>query len=232
MTFQDMHELLRLELNRRIDRGTLTGTLLARQTGFQQAHISNFLNRKRALSLDGLDRVLAAQNLSVEHFLPLEIEAAAPAPLSEQIPVIPPSVAANHARITSAVTIETLTIAASRLHSYPANPIKSRIPWQRFVAVRLDSTQAAPMQPFLTPNALVIIDRHHTSLAPVHSTKPNIFAVQHGDGLVFRYVQAEEKALILRPHDSNANIHRIVFNRHETAADFIVGRACLTLADL
>ena len=66
MNFQDLHELLRLELLRRIELGSLTGTSLARQSGFRQAHISNFLNRKRSLSLDGLDRVLAAQNLSIE----------------------------------------------------------------------------------------------------------------------------------------------------------------------
>ena len=232
MTFQDMHELLRLELNRRIDRGTLTGALLARQAGFQQAHISNFLNKKRALSLEGLDRVLTAQDLSIEQILPIEVEAASPSALTESIPVVPASVAANHARITSAVTIETLTVAAARLHNYPADPIKSRIPWTRFVALRLDTTQAAPMQPFLTPNALVVIDRHDTSVAHRHSAQRSIYAVQDGTSLIFRYIQPEEKSLILRPFDINSDTQRIVFNRHETATDYIVGRACLTFADL
>ena len=77
MNFQDLHELLRLELLRRIDRGTLTQSRLAQQAGFQQAHISNFLNRKRALSLEGLDRVLASQNLSIDQILPLDLAAAA-----------------------------------------------------------------------------------------------------------------------------------------------------------
>src|SRR5438270_4174314 len=92
MNFQDLHELLRLELLRRIERGILTGSRLAQQAGFQQAHISNFLNRKRALSLEGLDRVLAAQNLTIDQILPLEITAAAapPAPSdpTEIVPVI------------------------------------------------------------------------------------------------------------------------------------------------
>ena len=65
MNFADLHELLRLELLRRINAGTLTGTRLAQQTGFQQAHISNFLNRKRALSMEGLDRVLAS--MAIDH---------------------------------------------------------------------------------------------------------------------------------------------------------------------
>src|SRR5258708_29124053 len=92
MNFQDLHELLRLELLRRIERGALTGSRLAKQAGFQQAHISNFLNRKRALSLEGLDRVLASQNLTVEQILPLDITAntpCAPPPSSDPIDVIP-----------------------------------------------------------------------------------------------------------------------------------------------
>src|SRR5437763_15224163 len=78
MNFQDLHELLRVELLRRIERGTLTGSRLALQAGFQQAHISNFLNKKRALSLEGLDRVLASQNLTIDQILPLELSAPQP----------------------------------------------------------------------------------------------------------------------------------------------------------
>jgi hypothetical protein len=72
MKFEMLHENLRLEILRRIDRGVLSGSTLARATGFQQAHISNFLNRKRSLSLEGLDRVLTAQNLSVLDLLPAD----------------------------------------------------------------------------------------------------------------------------------------------------------------
>ena len=47
-----------MELLSRIDREVLTAAVLARQTGLQQPHISNFLNSKRRLSLQALDRVL------------------------------------------------------------------------------------------------------------------------------------------------------------------------------
>ena len=49
----------------RIDDGQLTGLGLARVTGFKQAHISNFLNQKRSLSLEGMDKVLATQHMSI-----------------------------------------------------------------------------------------------------------------------------------------------------------------------
>ena len=95
MNFQDLHELLRLELLGRIESGSLTGTALARQSDFKQAHISNFLNGKRALSLEGLDRVLAAEGLSVDQLMPVELSAAedgwgsaAAAAETEAIPVV------------------------------------------------------------------------------------------------------------------------------------------------
>src|SRR5947209_1685460 len=82
MNFQDLQESVRAELQRRVSAGMMTATSLARQTGFKQAHISNFLNKRRALSLEGLDRVLAAQNLSVDELVPLEIDGAAALPIA------------------------------------------------------------------------------------------------------------------------------------------------------
>ena len=58
MKFKTLQENLRKILWTRIDEGKLTGLRLAEQTGFQQAHISNFLNRKRGLSTEGMDKVL------------------------------------------------------------------------------------------------------------------------------------------------------------------------------
>ena len=66
MNFSQLHERVRLEMLRRIQRGDLTSAMLARQTQFVPAHISNFLNRKRMLSLAALDKVLLVQHLTVE----------------------------------------------------------------------------------------------------------------------------------------------------------------------
>src|SRR5258705_6914007 len=96
MNFQDLHELLRVELLRRIERGVLTGSRLAQRAGFQQAHISNFLNRKRALSLEGLDKVMEAQSLTIEQVLPVELTAStepAAEDTVEQVPIVSPSAA-------------------------------------------------------------------------------------------------------------------------------------------
>jgi hypothetical protein len=64
MKFKGLQENLRKALLARIADRELTGLKLAEQTGFKQAHISNFLNRKRSLSLAGMDKVLTVQHFS------------------------------------------------------------------------------------------------------------------------------------------------------------------------
>src|SRR5438552_17307160 len=72
MDFCELQENLRQLLWQRVRAGELSGLRLARQTGFRQPHISNFLNGKRGLSLDGLDKVLSALQLSVIDLLSCE----------------------------------------------------------------------------------------------------------------------------------------------------------------
>ena len=69
MGFVGLQEALRRELRRRIAAGDLTGMELARKTGFTQAHISNFINRKRGLKLRALDRMLKALGLTLYDLL-------------------------------------------------------------------------------------------------------------------------------------------------------------------
>jgi len=62
MNFSQMQERLRVELLRRISRGTLSVSLPARQTGFKPSHLPNFLRSPRHLSLDGVDWILASRH--------------------------------------------------------------------------------------------------------------------------------------------------------------------------
>ena len=238
MNFQDLHELLRLELVRRIERGTLTGSRLAQQAGFQQAHISNFLNRKRALSLEGLDRVLASQNLSIDQILPLELNAAATPPASdptETVPVVSPSAAMDEARISSAAILETLQVSASRLNGNHPNRVRTSTPlaqWQRFVAIRADNQQSAAMDPLVSPGAILILDRHYNSLSPYRAHQPTLYAVRCGASLLLRFVDFDEGRLILRPYSREFPIQLLPLAAHESPSDYIVGRVCLVFSEL
>ncbi|MEO8737189.1 MAG: hypothetical protein ABI380_11695 [Edaphobacter sp.] len=235
MNFQDLHELLRLELQRRIERGSLTGSRLAHQAGFQQAHISNFLNRRRSLSLEGLDRVLASQSLTIEQILPIDLAAAAPPQINEPIdilPVVSPSTAMDEARIAESAIIETVQVSASRLHDNRARASTKRTHWQRFLAIRADAQQSAAMEPLLAPGAIAVLDRHYNSLAPYRAHQPTLYAVRCGAALLLRYVDFDEGRLILRPYSRDFPVQLIPLASHESPADYIVGRVCLVFSEL
>jgi hypothetical protein len=248
MNFQDLHELLRLELVRRIERGALTGSRLAQQAGFQQAHISNFLNRKRALSLEGLDRVLASQNLTVDQILPLDLNASATSDAasgdvdpSEAVPVVSSSAAMDEPRILPSAIIETLQVSASRLYDNRTNRASqagrahasSRTGhWQRFIAIRVDAQQSAAMAPIVVPGAIAVLDRHYTSLAPYRAHQPTLYAVRCGAALLLRFVDFNEGRLILRPWSREFPVQLLPLAAHESPSDYIVGRVCLLFSEL
>ena len=237
MNFQDLHELVRLELFRRIERGALTGSRLANQAGFQQAHISNFLNRKRALSLEGLDRVLESQNLNIEQILPLELTAAASVPPQttnpiEVVPVVSASVAMDDARIPPSAVIETVQVSASRLHDNRSRPSTKHAHWDRFLAIRADAQQAAAMEPVLVPGAIAVLDRHYNSLAPYRAHQPTLYAVRYGAALLLRFVDFDEGRLILRPYSREFPIQLLPLANHESPADYLIGRVCFVLSEL
>ena len=199
--------------------------------------MSNFLNKKRALSLEGLDRVMAAQGLTVEQILPVDLAASATPeeetsdPL-EQVPIVSPSAAIDDAEIAKAAVIETVPVVGSRLKENRAKPAPRRTQWERFVAVRVDAQQAAAMAPVLAVGALAVIDRHYNSLAPYRANQPNIYAVRSGSMLMLRYVDFDERHLILRPFLREFPVQLIGLREGESPADYIVGRVCMVVAEV
>jgi transcriptional regulator with XRE-family HTH domain len=236
MDFQDLHELLRLELVGRIETGELTGTTLARQSGFKQAHISNFLNGKRALSLEGLDRVLSAQGLTVDQLLPVELSAAEDAAVTEAVPVVTAATAMDEPAVRPGAVIEMVQVAAAGLRSNRWWAPEKYTRWQRYVAVRADAQQAAAMDPLIVPGAVVVIDRHYHSLAPYHAHRRTLYGVRAGGGagggLLLRNVEFDGGSLILRPLAMDVAVQVISPGAKETAADYIVGRVCLVVSEL
>ncbi len=231
MTFNDLHEALRIELLRRIQHGALTRTALARQADFRQAHISNYLNRRRSLSLDGLDRVMAAQGITVDQLMPLELAAAAtPIDPVEMIPVVSPSTAMGEAVVLPGSILDKVPIAESRLPD--GRPSPRRAIWQRFVGLRVDEQQAAAMDPLLPAGATVLLDRHATSLAPYRAHQRALYGVRCGAALLLRYAEFDAGRLILRPLSLAFPVQLLAVAPHETPADYIVGRVCLVLSEL
>jgi hypothetical protein len=202
---------------------------------FSQAHISNFLNRKRALSLEGLDRVLAAQNLTIDQILPLELTAAAqvtPSDPTEVVPVVSASAAMDDPRISTSAIIETIHVSASRLHDNRSRPSTKYAHWQRFVAIRADAQQSAAMEPLVSSGAITVLDRHYNSLAPYRAHQPTLYAVRSGAALALRFVDFNEGHLILRPYSRDFPVQLLPLASHESPAEYIVGRVCLVFSEL
>ena len=177
------------------------------------------------------------QGLTVEQILPVDLAAgAAPEeetsdPL-EQVPIVSPSAAIDDAQIAKAAVIETVPVVGSRLKENRAKPAPRRTQWERFVAVRVDAQQAAAMAPVLAVGALAVIDRHYNSLAPYRANQPNIYAVRSGSMLMLRYVDFDERHLILRPFLREFPVQLIGLREGESPADYIVGRVCLVVAEV
>ncbi len=231
MNFTQMHERLRLELLRRIQRGTVSVSLLARQTGFGQSHLSNFLHNRRQLSLEAMDRILAAQHMTAGDLLPATYhQEALPADgESSSVPVVSHAAALFEPYIRPSTTQSMLHLPAGLLQSIRARVSNPRRAWQRFVAVRIPAADALPMEPLVLPEALTLIDRHYTSLMPYRPNRPNLYAVRYGSHLMLRYVDFVANRLVLRPHNIAFPVDLLEVDSGEAPSELIAGRIALIL---
>jgi len=232
MKFKKLQENLRKALWQRIDDGQLTGLGLAEQTGFKQAHISNFLNRKRGLSLEGMDKVLRVQHLSVLDLLDQD-------EINKRASIVPPAddefenvllvegaVAATEPLIVSTNVKQILKFRKKFLRGLRAETEGSRSGWERFVIINVDARGGMSMYPRLLPGATVLIDRHYNSLKPYRKGEANMYAVnQKGDCRV-AYVEVTANQLLLRPHNPAYPVEVIPLKESKRASDYLVGRIC------
>jgi len=232
MKFKILQDNLRKVLWDRVEAGELTGLRLAQQTGFKQAHISNFLNKKRGLSLEGMDKVLAVQHLSVLDLLDH-------AEVSKRATILPPSgdefdnvlltdasTAATQPLINSMHVKDILKFKKSFLRKFKAETEGDRSTWQRFVLIKADAREAMSMYPRLMPGATLLLDRYYNALTPYRKGEFNMYAVLKNDTCTIRYVEVAGSHIILRPHNQSVPIEVITMEEGKTAGDYLVGRVC------
>ncbi len=232
MKFHMLQENLRNTLWERIDGGELTGLRLAEQTGFKQAHISNFLNRKRGLSLEGMDKALNVQHLSVLDLIdPAEVSKRAwILPPSEDefdnVVVIDPHIAASEALIRRMHVKEILKFKKGFLKRLKTEVEGDRRHWERFVVIKADAREGISMYPRTMPGATLLLDRHYNSMTPYRRGESNVYAVRRDGTCVIRYVETANRQLILRPHNPACPIEVITLEDGQKPSDYIVGRVC------
>ncbi|MFY9645466.1 MAG: hypothetical protein WAK29_09825 [Terriglobales bacterium] len=205
---------------------------LAQQTGFKQAHISNFLNRKRGLSTGGMDRVLNVQHISV-------LDLIDPAEVNKRASILPPGedefsniavadiqVAASEPLIMSMHVQDVLKIKKSFLKRLKPKMEGDRFHWERFVAIRADAHHGVSMYPRIISNAALLLDRHYNSLSPYRKRKSNIYAVRKDGTCTIRYLEHADNCLVLRPHSPTGSIEVLALGKGQKPSDYIVGRVC------
>lgn len=231
MNFTQMHEYLRLELNRRIQRGTVSVSLLARQTGLGQSHLSNFMHSRRQLSLDAIDRVLAAQYLTAADLLPTQPQLGLSPSLEENdlIPIVSHATALFEPYIRPSAVQSILRLPLRVLTAIRARGSTTRSAWQRFVAVRVPAADAMAMEPLVMPESIVLLDRHYISLSPYRPNRANVYAVRNGAHLTLRYVDFLTARLVLRPHNLAYPIDLIEMDGDQSYSDLLAGRIALIL---
>ena len=232
MKFTALQDSLRRALLQRIEEGGLTGLKLARQIGLEQGHVSNFLNRKRGLSLEAMDRVLATQKMSVLDLLdPDDVNERAsilPRPEGEfeNVLLVDPHIAARVPRIMQKNVRDVLKYKKAFLRRLRPSA-KGRDKWHRFVLIKVDARDGMSMFPRLLPGATVLIDRHYNSLQPYRrGADRTMYAVRTDKGCTVKYVEVERRNLILRPHNQEYPVQVINLAADESPTDLIVGRVC------
>jgi transcriptional regulator with XRE-family HTH domain len=227
MLMSDLQNQLRILVRERIAAGELTGTELARRAGFQQAHVSNFLNGRRGFSIETMDRVMAVMRLEVSDLMPELRSTRAAAERGEagfeSIPLVE-APALLHRQFSSDEIVEFLHFKKSFLRRIRSAMENERGDWQRFVLMKADKDSGAAMSPRLAPGATLLIDRHYNSLRSYRRGEPNIYVVKSGEAWPVRYVELQGSQLTLRPENQESALGAVQLGRGETFADYVVGR--------
>ena len=227
MLISDLQNRLRALLHERIESGELTGTDVANRAGFQQAHVSNFLNQRRGLSVEAMDRVMEVLRLEVRDLLPEERKRTTAEDRGDlafdSVPVVMGG-ALLQCDFGAGEIVEFLRFKKSFLRRIRPEMASQRRNWQRFVLIKADKDSGMAMRPRLLPGATLLIDRHYNSLRSYRRREPNLYVVKSGESCKVRYVELQGNQLTLRPENQQCALGYVQLGKGETFADYVVGR--------
>ena len=227
MLISDLQARLRLIARERIGGGDITGTELAQRAGFRQAHISNFLNRRRGLSLEAMDKVMKILNLDVSDLMPPERRWARGSGgvdgAFDAIPVVTRE-ALLKSEFGEGDVLESLHFRKSYLRRIRPDMASERGGWERFLMIRTDRDSGEAMRPRLQTGAMLLVDRQYNSLRAYRKREPNMYVVKHGETVKVRYLELQGNQLTMRPENQRYMLGYVPIEPRKTFADYIVGR--------
>lgn len=232
MKIHELEDSLRAHIWARIHRGELTGSGLSRDAGFQQAHMSNFLNARRGLSPEAMDRLLDVLQVDVldladpEELRLRALQRPERASSFDSVPLVSPQDAAFAPRIPPRQVLDWLKFRKRFLRRLKPDTIGDRSQWLRFVMVRADSDSVRAMSPRLAPGAVLLLDRHFNSLRAYRRGTSNLYAVRVGVQCAIRYAAVASGRIILRPSNPDWPVELVEIPLGKGFAEYIVGRVC------
>lgn len=229
MNFSQMQESLRTILLRRIHRGDVTVTLLSRQSGLGKSHLSNFLHARGQLSMQALDRIMAAQQLTAEDLFEPGQHGQARFDRAQAVPLVSHTSALFEPDIRASSVQMWLHFPWEELQSLRHRRVASRRSWRRFVAIRMNRDDACAMDPLLNERAIAVIDRHYNSLVAFNPERQNVYAVCKGVRVMLRYIDRTDTHLIARPRRITSPASLIEIAEEVDPGEYIVGRVAFIL---
>jgi transcriptional regulator with XRE-family HTH domain len=228
--FVRLNTQLRDAIAARIASRQLTGLSLARKTGFRQAHISNYLNQRRGLSLTGMDRILSVLGMSVIDLIPAgELSAHLPKDAADReyegVALVDASSLRDPQPQLQRIR-EQLKFKRSFLRRLRPDPVTPRSNWIRFLLFKASEDDGAAMHPRVLPHSTLLIDRHYNSLRGYRRGDHNMYAVLKKDSVLIRYVEITGKQLTLRPEMNTHPLDFIPIEAGRSYGDYILGRVC------
>ena len=232
MRMSDLQDNLRGHIWARIHRGDLSGSGLSREAGFQQSHMSNFLNARRGISPEAMDRLLEILQVDIldladpEELRLRALQRPERASSFDSVPLVSPGDAALLPHIPPRQVLDSLKFRKRFLNSLKPDTIGNRGDWLRFVMVRAEAANVRAMMPRLAPGAVLLLDRHYNSLEQYRRGTPNLYAVRVGEQCAVRYVAVASGRVILRPHNAEWPVELVEIGVGRSFSEYIVGRVC------
>jgi hypothetical protein len=230
MNIQDLQDQLRLHIRMRIGRRELTGSGLAHEAGFPQGHLSNFLNQRRGLSTESIDRLLAALGIGLLDLMNVQdIQRRAVLPSSdrgeEMVAIVAPENAAL-ARFTAPQVLDRLSFSKSFLRRLKSDDVEGRGDWLRFVVVRGEAHLGLDRGAARRSHAHLLIDRHYNSLHPYRRRQRNVYLASFSGQCRVGDLSLLDDHLVLRPHEREQAVEGVRIERGRTYSGYVIGRVC------
>ena len=194
--------------------------------------MSNFLNARRGLSPEAMDRLLEVLQIDVldladpEELRLRALQRPERASSFDTVPLVSLRDAALEPRIPPRQALDSLKFRKRFLSRLKPEMIGDRTAWLRFVAVRADADSVRAMAPRLAPGAVLLLDRHYNSLRAYHRGLPNLYAVRLGEQCVIRHVAVASGRVILRPLNEQWPVELVEIALGKGFAHYLAGRVC------